>query len=194
MSGISLIKNLYLAYHNFYRKYYGMERDVSSFRYPIEQILKTEKNIKCKESYILEYGCGSGFNIEYLYNIGYTNVFGIEQNLEVYSDISMDQDIVIFKGNFVKGGNNLTNGIKFDFIFTRSVLQQKEGIGIIDGDFNSDDDIIKILIEFSKLLNPDGIIFLNEGSSTRDWYTLISKSGLDIIDDGNNFFKLKIKI
>jgi SAM-dependent methyltransferase len=191
---IAPIKKLYKAYHNFYKKYYGMDREISSFRYPIEQIIKTEKNIRSRESYILEYGCGSGFNLEYLYDIGYPNVFGMEQNLDVYSEINVNDNIKIAKGNIVHGDYGLMDDIKFDFIFTRSVLQQKEGIGIIKGDFNSDDDIIKILMRFNKILNPDGIIFLNEGTPTRDWHNIISKTELEIIEEGNNFFKLKNKI
>ena len=69
MSRISSIKNLYIGYHNFYRKYYGMDREIFSFRDPVEQIIKTEKNIGSKEALILEYGCGTGFNLEYLHNI-----------------------------------------------------------------------------------------------------------------------------
>jgi SAM-dependent methyltransferase len=191
---IAQIKKLYRAYYNFYKKYYGMDREISSFRYPVEQIIKTEKNIKSRESYILEYGCGSGFNLEYLYDIGYPNVFGIEQNSEVYSEIKVNNNIKITKGNIIHDNYTPINDIKFDFIFTRSVLQQKEGIGVIDGDFNSDDDIIKILLGFNNILNPDGIIFLNEGTSTRDWHNIIRNSGLEIISEGNNFFKLKNKI
>lgn len=190
MSRISAVKNLYNGYHNFYKNHYGMNREIFSFRDPIEQIIKTEKNIKSKESFILEYGCGTGFNLEYLYNIGYVNLFGIEQNSSVYSDIDIDKNIITINGNLLNN-NQLIDNVKFDFIFTRSVLQQKPGIGIIDGDFNSDSDITKILLAFSNMLNDNGIIFLNEGTLTRDWHKIILDSGLEIIDEGNNFFKLK---
>jgi SAM-dependent methyltransferase len=192
MSRISSIKNLYIGYHNFYRKYYGMDREILSFRDPVEQIIKTEKNIESKESFILEYGCGTGFNLEYLHNIGYTNLFGIEQNMEIYSDIDKNKKIKIINGNLSEN-DQLTGNDKFDFIFTRSVLQQKIGIGKIQGDFNTDDDIIKILSSFSRILNTDGIVFLNEGTQTRNWDEIIIKSGFKLIDSGNNFFKLKIK-
>jgi SAM-dependent methyltransferase len=170
-----------------------MDRELSSFKDPVEQIIKTEKNIKSKESFILEYGCGTGFNLEYLHNIGYINLFGIEQNSEVYSDIDIDKSIKILNGNLSEN-NSLIDDIKFDFIFTRSVLQQKIGIGKIQGDFNTDGDIIKILSSFSNILNTGGIVFLNEGTSTRNWNDIIIKSGFELIDSGNNFFKLKIKI
>jgi len=192
MSRISSIKNLYIGYHNFYRKYYGMGREIFSFRDPVEQIIKTEKNIGSKEAFILEYGCGTGFNLEYLYNIGYTNLFGIEQNTEVYSGIDTNKKIKIINGNLSED-IQLTGNNKFDFIFTRSVLQQKIGIGKIQGDFNTDDDIVKILSAFSRILNTDGIVFLNEGTQTRNWDEIIIKSGFKLIDSGNNFFKLKIK-
>jgi SAM-dependent methyltransferase len=193
MPKISAVEYLYKGYHNFYRKYYGMDRELSSFKDPVEQIIKTEKNIKSKESFILEYGCGTGFNLEYLHNIGYINLFGIEQNSEVYSDIDIDKSIKILNGNLSEN-NSLIDDIKFDFIFTRSVLQQKIGIGKIQGDFNTDGDIIKILSSFSNILNTGGIVFLNEGTSTRNWNDIIIKSGFELIDSGNNFFKLKIKI
>lgn len=192
MSRISSIKNLYIGYHNFYRKYYGMDREIFSFRDPVEQIIKTEKNIGSKEALILEYGCGTGFNLEYLHNIGYTNLFGIEQNTEVYSGIDANEKIKIINGNLSED-IQLTGNNKFDFIFTRSVLQQKIGIGKIHGDFNTDDDIVKILSSFSRILNTDGIVFLNEGTQTRNWEEIIIKSGFKLIDSGNNFFKLKIK-
>ena len=192
MSRISSIKNLYIGYHNFYRKYYGMDREIFSFRDPVEQIIKTEKNIGSKEAFILEYGCGTGFNLEYLYNIGYTNLFGIEQNTEVYSGIDTNKKIKIINGNLSED-IQLTGNNKFDFIFTRSVLQQRIGIGKIQGDFNTDDDIVKILSVLSRILNTDGVVFLNEGTQTRNWEEIIIKSGFKLIDSGNNFFKLKIK-
>jgi SAM-dependent methyltransferase len=170
-----------------------MDREISSFRDPVEQIIKTEKSIESKESFILEYGCGTGFNLEYLHNIGYKNLFGIEQNPDVYSDIDTNKKINIIKGNLSED-IQLTGNNKFDFIFTRSVLQQKIGIGKIQGDFNSDEDIVKILSGFSRILNTDGIVFLNEGTHTRNWNEIIIKSGFNLIDSGNNFFKLKIKI
>jgi hypothetical protein len=49
-------------------------------------------------------------------------------------------------------------------------------------------------MRFNKILNHDGIIFLNEGTPTRDWHNIISKTELEIIEEGNNFFKLKNKI
>jgi SAM-dependent methyltransferase len=169
-----------------------MDREIFSFRDPVEQIIKTEKNIGSKEAFILEYGCGTGFNLEYLYNIGYTNLFGIEQNTEVYSGIDTNKKIKIINGNLSED-IQLTGNNKFDFIFTRSVLQQRIGIGKIQGDFNTDDDIVKILSVFSRILNTDGVVFLNEGTQTRDWGEIIIKSGFKLIDSGNNFFKLKIK-
>jgi SAM-dependent methyltransferase len=170
-----------------------MSREISSFRNPVEQIIKTEKNIQSKESFVLEYGCGTGFNLEYLYNIGYINLFGIEQNLDAYLDININKNIRILNGNLLNDDKQLTDNIKFDFIFTRSVLQQKEGIGVIKGDFNSDSDIIKILSSFSNMLNDNGIVFLNEGTQTRNWHNIISNTSFEIIEEGNNFFKLKIK-
>ena len=193
MSVISGLKILYKGYHNFYKNHYGMSREISSFRNPVEQIIKTEKNIPSKESFVLEYGCGTGFNLEYLYNIGYVNLFGIEQNMDAYLDTDINKNVRIVNGNLLEGRNQLMDNIKFDFIFTRSVLQQKEGIGVIKGDFNSDDDVRKILSSFSEMLNNDGIVFLNEGSQTRNWHDIISNSLFEIIEEGNNFFKLKIK-
>jgi len=181
MSRISSLKILYKGYHNFYKNHYGMSREISSFRNPVEQIIKTEKNIQSKESFVLEYGCGTGFNLEYLYNIGYINLFGIEQNLDAYLDININKNIRILNGNLLNDDKQLTDNIKFDFIFTRSVLQQKEGIGVIKGDFNSDSDIIKILSSFSNMLNDNGIVFLNEGTQTRNWHNIISNTSFEII-------------
>jgi hypothetical protein len=192
MMRTSALKKLYKSYHDFYNRYYLMDREVSSFRYPIEQIIRTEKNIQSKESVILEYGCGSGFNLEYLRNIGYSNLFGIEQNLEIYSNSDVDENIRIINGN-LSNGDQLIEGIKFDFIFTRAVLQQKIGIGKIYGDFNTDLEVIKILSIFSCMLKENGIVFLNEGTLTRDWSNIIKNSGFELIDSGENFFKLKIK-
>lgn len=189
------LKRLYSAYQEFYRKFYGMERELASFRDPIKQIIRTKNLIPDVSSAILEYGCASGFNLEYLKSQGFTNLYGIEQNSDIYSHRDISKEIKISNENFINLEYSKLIGIeKFDFIFTRSVLQQKEGIGKIKGDINSDSDVLRILKIFRMILNDNGIIVLNEGSSTRNWYELFSNSGFLIVDEDVNFFKLKKNI
>ena len=189
MGGIKNIKKLYFKYQKFYKDFYGIDRDIYSFRSPIEQILKTEKYIPSLDSKILEYGCGSGFNIEYLYDQGYKNVLGIEQNPDIFNDYIKSKNKILIKNqNFIN--SNIYREEEFDFIFTRAVLQQKVGIGKINGDFNTDEEVIKILKNFNQILNPEGILILNEGKGTRDWKDIFNKSNFRLDENENDFFKL----
>jgi SAM-dependent methyltransferase len=189
MGEIKNIKKLYFEYQKFYKDFYGIDRDIYSFRSPIEQILKTEKYIPSLDSKILEYGCGSGFNIEYLYGQGYKNVLGIEQNPDIFNDYIKSKNKILIKNqNFIN--SNIYREEEFDFIFTRAVLQQKVGIGKINGDFNTDEEVIKILKNFNRILNPKGILILNEGKGTRDWKDIFNKSNFRLDENENDFFKL----
>jgi len=189
MGEIKNIKKLYFEYQKFYKDFYGIDRDIYSFRSPIEQILKTEKYIPSLDSKILEYGCGSGFNIEYLYGQKYKNVLGIEQNPDIFFDYIKSKNKILIKNqNFINP--NIYREEEFDFIFTREVLQQKVGIGKINGDFNTDEEVIKILKNFNRILNPKGILILNEGKGTRDWKDIFNKSNFRLDENENDFFKL----
>ena len=189
MGEIKNIKKLYFEYQKFYKDFYGIDRDIYSFRSPIEQILKTEKYIPSLDSKILEYGCGSGFNIEYLYGQGYKNVLGIEQNPDIFNDYIKSKNKILIKNqNFIN--SNIYREEEFDFIFTRAVLQQKVGIGKINGDFNTDEEVIKILKNFNRILNPKGILILNEVKGTRDWKDIFNKSNFRLDENENDFFKL----
>jgi len=86
--------------------------------------------------------------------------------------------------------SNIYREEEFDFIFTRAVLQQKVGIGKINGDFNTDEEVIKILKNFNRILNPEGILILNEGKGTRDWKGIFNKSNFILDENENDFFKL----
>jgi len=187
MGEIKNIKKLYFEYQKFYKDFYGIDRDIYSFRSPIEQILKTEKYIPSLDSKILEYGFG--FNIEYLYGQGYKNVLGIEQNPDIFNDYIKSKNKILIKNqNFIN--SNIYREEEFDFIFTRAVLQQKVGIGKINGDFNTDEEVIKILKNFNRILNPKGILILNEGKGTRDWKDIFNKSNFRLDENENDFFKL----
>jgi len=189
MGKIKNIKKLYFEYQKFYKDFYGIDRDIYSFRSPIEQILKTEKYIPAFDSKILEYGCGSGFNIGYLYDQGYQNILGIEQNPDIFNDYVKSKNKILIKNqNFIN--SNIYKEEEFDFIFTRAVLQQKVGIGKINGDFNTDEEVIKILKNFNRILNPEGILILNGGKGTRDWKGIFNKSNFILDENENDFFKL----
>ena len=189
MGKIKNIKKLYFEYQKFYKDFYGIDRDIYSFRSPIEQILKTEKYIPSFDSKILEYGCGSGFNIEYLYGQGYQNILGVEQNSDIFNDYIKSKNKILIKNqNFIN--SNIYKEEEFNFIFTRAVLQQKVGIGKINGDFNTDEEVIKILKNFNRILNPEGILILNEGKGTRNWKDIFNKSNFRLDENENDFFKL----
>jgi SAM-dependent methyltransferase len=189
MGKIKNIKKLYFEYQKFYKDFYGIDRDIYSFRSPIEQILKTEKYIPSFDSKILEYGCGSGFNIEYLYGQGYQNILGVEQNPDIFNDYIKSKNKILIKNqNFIN--SNIYKEEEFNFIFTRAVLQQKVGIGKINGDFNTDEEVIKILKNFNRILNPKGILILNEGKGTRNWKDIFNKSNFRLDENENDFFKL----
>ena len=189
MGKIKNIKKLYFEYQKFYKDFYGIDRDIYSFRSPIEQILKTEKYIPSFDSKILEYGCGSGFNIEYLYGQGYQNILGVEQNSDIFNDYIKSKNKILIKNqNFIN--SNIYKEEEFNFIFTRAVLQQKVGIGKINGDFNTDEEVIKILKNFNRILDPEGILILNEGKGTRNWKDIFNKSNFRLDENENDFFKL----
>ena len=76
----------------------------------IKPIIKTFS----KDANILEIGCGNGFVLEKIYNLGYKNIFGIEPSIDATAKTNskIKKNIIT---NILKPG--LFNKGKFDFIF-----------------------------------------------------------------------------
>lgn len=76
----------------------------------IKSILKTLP----KDANILEIGCGNGFVLEKIYNLGYKNIFGVEPSIDATAKINskIKKNIIT---NILKPG--IFNKENFDFIF-----------------------------------------------------------------------------
>jgi len=67
-----------------------------------------------KDAKILEIGCGNGFVLKAVYDLGYKNVFGIEPSTDAYNKLNLKIKKNV-KNNILKPG--LLNKEIFDFIF-----------------------------------------------------------------------------
>jgi len=182
------LKKLIDEYTLFYHEYYDKELDPLDVGHKTNasSILDMIEHIPSKKSRILEYGCANGFNLRFLQREGFTNLTGIDAFIENDSA----KGIKHIKANFAK---DEISGV-YDFIFCRGVLQQGafKSLKLID---NSEDDVLKIITTFEKLLTKDGIIWFSEGP-VRDWIKLFGSKNFivtNISTNPNVYISKKIK-
>ena len=177
-------------YNEFYNKFYGIKANHTN---AVNCICIIKKNIENKKLQILEYGCASGFNLRYLKNEGFNNLFGIDgyKNF-IYHALNKNDKIKYKNLNFADLSISTDDFFekKFDVIFTRGVLQQgktrREKIK------NINIDIVNIFKMFYKLLNNNGKIIISEGP-VRDWGKLAKKANLKVVKklESHNIYIIK---
>lgn len=104
---------------------------------------------------ILEYGCSSGMNLNYLYNsCGLINLYGIDiSEIAIKNGKVRNQNLNLIIGNLINPSQTLIEklGKDFDIIFTRAVLQHI-----------SSEDLLKVLINFKKIMKNKAFLILSE--------------------------------
>ncbi|GEM_PF-700242 len=75
-----------------------------------------------KESKILDIGCGTGFSIVYLQNIGYRNVIGIDPSIEMIN-IAKHKKLNVMIGGFFELSKLKLESNSLDLIISVSALQ-----------------------------------------------------------------------
>ena len=161
-------------------------RSLDSFAYCLSAIKKVKETLS-KDHTVLEYGCATGFNLEYLRRNGFNNVFGVDAD-EIYIEIGKTrfQDINIFVDNFKNKTCESFDPARFDTIFTRAVLQQKTDITQCPNVLK-DDEVVNILKVFHSLLKPSGTLITIEGSKVRDWPSLFWRGGFKNTNSDGHF-------
>jgi len=182
------------SYKDFYEKHRNIFKREDEYKYCanfldylIEKIsFRVKSSEQLKSLKILEYGCRTGFNLQYLYESGFDNLHGIDKDPAMINEAKKlsDKSITFANSDFAKGRPDFSQK-DFDVIFCRSVLYTKP-------DTLSESDIIKILDKFSSLLKNNGCFIAMEGSPTRDWKTFFEKNtNFHIIDQSvDNVFYL----
>ena len=194
-----LVDEFILFYIAHYDKTFG--RDAAEIALPpikkIKHLLseiyfKTDVSWKGdKNSKILEYGCSNGFNLRYLERAGFKNLYGVDAIYDYidltkeFKDSNIKYDCHNFSDTIMEMEWDKTPSVSyeekgFDFIFTKSVLQEgSAGYGKVSVT-NSDGDVKNILLKFKDILKDSGILILYEGQETRDWNKLSNEVGFDL--------------
>ena len=60
--------------HHFYKKFYDIDRNHQEAVNTISKF----SSIFNKDSFILEYGCATGFNLRFLKRLGFKNLYGVD--------------------------------------------------------------------------------------------------------------------
>ncbi len=177
-------KQLLLDYKEYYDKFEGRTwRTVESFEYCLDYIKMLKQEIGPKGKKVLEFGCGTGFNLNYLYHCGFKNLYGLDiskEAIEVASEKYKNINFSVSNGSqFGQASNSEKN---FDFIFCRAVLQQPE---------NSDYDVVSILFSLSDVLKSGGVLVVSEGAGVRDWERLFLTASFQTFFKDGDIRKLK---
>ena len=176
------LNKLIKEYHSFYKKFYNGGEEITHKR-AVKNIDYISNFIQNKDLKILEYGCATGFNLRYLKSIGYKNLYGIDA-LHKFIKIakSLNDDIDYTLANFADKSLLPVLKPKYDFIFTRSVLQQYKIGSPIENELDKSGDncgvehINNIVKAFHKSLNVDGLVVIVEGLDLYYEYNLIFES------------------
>lgn len=168
-------------YNHFYKKFYGIDRNHQEAVNTISKF----SSIFNKDSFILEYGCATGFNLRFLKRLGFKNLYGVDA-FKDYVNIAkaIDNDIQYEYLNFVHDSIDK----KFDYIFTRGVLQQgktqKEEIK------NTDDEVSIVISKFFDSLNKNGQVIISEGP-VRNWVHLFEQNNFKLVSNIKDIFLFK---
>jgi 2-polyprenyl-3-methyl-5-hydroxy-6-metoxy-1,4-benzoquinol methylase len=172
------LEKLISEYDKFYQKFYKKKVKHEINAKIIESMIKC---IPSKNSKILEYGCANGFNLRFLHREGFTNLTGVDGYIENKSTTEIKYTTANFScKSCIYNSKDEFPGV-YDFIFCRGVLQQ--GATSFELIKNSEEDVLKIITVFEKLLTKnkrkDGIIWFSEGP-VRDWVKLFKSKNFTI--------------
>jgi len=169
------IKILLENYKNFYKEFYGIRTNPTN---AVNTVQKIESRIHT-DNKILEYGCATGFNLFFLYRLGYKNLYGVDACGEYIKRAEKQNPSIKFKeSNFSTKVDPFENE-RFDVIFCRATLQQ--GFVSRQNVFNTPTGVQKILEMFRKKIKDTGKIFISEGPVC-NWPEIFINCGLKVIE------------
>ena len=182
----SNLNKLIKEYQSFYKEFYNGQDEIShvpAIR-SIDHIGGFIRSNLNSDSRILEYGCATGFNLRYLKSVGYKNLHGIDalsKFIKIAESLSDDIDYTI--ANFGDGNSLSSLKLKYDFIFTRGVLQQYKKSDEIENKLDKSGDSVKhinnIVKAFNKLLDINGLVFIVEGCGLEKWDKIFEQNGFE---------------
>jgi len=103
--------------------------------------------IKNKDSNILDFGCGFGYFLNYFYNKGYKNLYGIDPDKELLKQVPKQIKTSLQFGQKTNLDNN-----SFDVVFIYCVLHH----------IGKDKDYFEAIDEALRILKPKGYLFICE--------------------------------